>query len=102
MRVKPSAKAFAALGCPVRRILYERLARTPQTVGELARGVPVSRPAVSQHLRVLRQARLVEVWQGEDGRRVYRLDTEGLKPLTAWCETHTAAAKAQAPGTRRS
>ncbi|HEX4884678.1 MAG TPA: metalloregulator ArsR/SmtB family transcription factor [Casimicrobiaceae bacterium] len=55
----PVPAAFAALADPTRRAIYEALGVTPRTVGDIARGMPVSRPAVSQHLRVLREAGLV-------------------------------------------
>jgi DNA-binding transcriptional ArsR family regulator len=53
---------WTALGDPTRRAIFERLADSPQAVGELARELPVSRPAVSQHLRVLKDAGLVRFW----------------------------------------
>jgi DNA-binding transcriptional ArsR family regulator len=68
---------FDALGDPTRRAIFERLATRPQPVGELAHGLPVSRPAVSQHLRVLKLAGLVtDVAQGT--RRIYRIDPNGI------------------------
>ena len=74
--------ALDALGDPTRRTIFERLRRGPSAVGELAQGLPVSRPAVSQHLRVLREAGLVtEERQGT--RRIYRLDPDGLAELRA-------------------
>lgn len=66
-----------ALGDPTRRAIFERLGQGPMSVGELARGLPVSRPAVSQHLRVLKDAGLV-VDQAVGTRRVYRLDPQGV------------------------
>jgi DNA-binding transcriptional ArsR family regulator len=69
-----------ALGDPTRRAIFERLRRGPQAVGELAHGLPVSRPAVSQHLRVLKEAGLVtERRQGT--RRLYRLEPRGINEL---------------------
>jgi DNA-binding transcriptional ArsR family regulator len=66
-----------ALGDPTRRAIFEQLRRGPRAVGEIAGELPVSRPAVSQHLRVLREAGLVT--ERRDGtRRLYRLDPEGL------------------------
>jgi DNA-binding transcriptional ArsR family regulator len=73
---------WAALGDPTRRAIFERLARRPQAVGELAKGMPVSRPAVSQHLKVLKRAGLVAD-RPVGTRRVYRLDPEGLGALRA-------------------
>lgn len=77
--------ALAALADPTRRIVFERLARGPQAVGELADGLPVSRPAVSQHLAVLKSAGLV-VDRAEGTRRVYQIDPAGLGPLRAWLD----------------
>ena len=69
-----------ALGDPTRRAILDQLARRPSAVGDLARELPVSRPAVSQHLRVLKQAGLV-VDRAEGTRRVYALHTAGLAAL---------------------
>jgi DNA-binding transcriptional ArsR family regulator len=71
---------WTALGDPTRRAIFERLAARPQAVGELARELPVSRPAVSQHLKVLKQAGLVAD-QPVGTRRVYRLNPDGLEAL---------------------
>jgi DNA-binding transcriptional ArsR family regulator len=74
-----------ALGDPTRRAIFEQLAGGPKPVGELARAVPVSRPAVSQHLRVLKSAGLVS--ERPDGtRRVYRVDRDGIAALRAYFE----------------
>lgn len=73
---------FEALGDPTRRAIFEQLAATPLSVGELARYVPVSRPAVSQHLRVLKLARLV-IDEPQGTRRIYRIDPEGIAALRA-------------------
>ena len=78
-------KALAALADPTRRSVFERLARGPQAVGELADGLPVSRPAVSQHLAVLKAAGLV-VDRADGTRRVYQIDPAGLGPLRAWLD----------------
>jgi DNA-binding transcriptional ArsR family regulator len=76
------ADAWTALGDPTRRAIFERLVDRPRAVGELARELPVSRPAVSQHLRVLKGAGLVtDVPAGT--RRIYRVDPEGLAALRA-------------------
>ena len=72
-----------ALGDPTRRAVFERLRAGPKAVGELAAGLPVSRPAVSQHLRVLRQAGLVTE-QRAGTRNVYRADPRGLAELRAY------------------
>lgn len=74
-----------ALGDPTRRAIFERLRRGPAAVGELARGLPVSRPAVSQHLRVLREAGLVRD-RPSGARRVYSVAPEGLAELRAYVE----------------
>ena len=74
-----------ALGDPTRRAILERLLAGPSSVGEIARELPVSRPAVSQHLRVLKEASLVT--ERADGtRRLYRLDPTGLAELRAYLE----------------
>ena len=78
-------RALAALADPTRRIVFERLAQGPQAVGELASGLPVSRPAVSQHLAVLKSAGLV-VDRADGTRRVYQIDPAGLGPLRAWLD----------------
>jgi DNA-binding transcriptional ArsR family regulator len=76
------ASGWAALGDPTRRAIFERLADRPRAVGELARELPVSRPAVSQHLKVLKDARLVT--DRRDGnRRIYQLDPGGIASLRA-------------------
>ena len=73
---------WTALGDRTRRAIFERLAARPSAVGELANGLPVSRPAVSQHLRVLKDAGLV-VDQRAGNRRIYRVDPQGLGQLRA-------------------
>jgi DNA-binding transcriptional ArsR family regulator len=83
--------SFAALGDPTRRAVFERVARRPAAVGELARGLPVSRPAVSQHLRVLKQAGLVRE-TAEGTRRIYRLDPRGIAAMREWLDTYWASA----------
>jgi DNA-binding transcriptional ArsR family regulator len=71
---------WTALGDPTRRAIFARLAERPRAVGELAHELPVSRPAVSQHLKVLKQAGLVSD-QAAGTRRMYRVDPEGLGAL---------------------
>jgi DNA-binding transcriptional ArsR family regulator len=73
---------WTALGDPTRRAIFECLVERPRAVGELAREVPVSRPAVSQHLKVLGDARLV-VGRPVGNRRIYEVDSTGLGPLRA-------------------
>jgi DNA-binding transcriptional ArsR family regulator len=77
------AKALATLADPTRRAIFERLAAKPHSVGELAHGLPVTRPAVSQHLKVLKEVGLVtDAAQGT--RRVYRIDPHGLGEIRKW------------------
>jgi len=76
------ADGWTALGDPTRRAIFERLADRPSAVGDLARELPVSRPAVSQHLKVLKDARLV-VDRAAGNRRIYQLDPEGVGALRA-------------------
>ena len=78
--------ALTALADPTRRRLYERLRRRSHPVGELARLARVTQPAVSQHLRVLRQARLVTD-RREGTRRHYRATTDGLAELRRYVES---------------
>jgi DNA-binding transcriptional ArsR family regulator len=80
-----TANGFSALGDPTRRAIFERLAGRPRSVGELAAELPVSRPAVSQHLKVLRDGGLV-VSQPEGTRRIYRLNPHGVGALRTWLE----------------
>ena len=74
-----------ALADPTRRKVFERLARGPRAVGDLAKGLPVSRPAVSQHLKVLKDAGLVRD-QAQGTRRVYEIDPKGLGAMRAWLD----------------
>jgi DNA-binding transcriptional ArsR family regulator len=79
------AKALQCLSDPTRRQVFERLRAGPQSVGALARGLPVSRPAVSQHLKVLKAAGLVTD-RAEGARRVYYIDPDGLGELRQWID----------------
>jgi DNA-binding transcriptional ArsR family regulator len=81
-----TSNALAALADPTRRRVFERLRRGPQPVGVIARGLPVSRPAVSQHLQVLKSAGLVTD-TAEGTRRVYRIDPAGLGAVRAWFDS---------------
>ena len=74
---------FAALGDPNRRRIVELLAAGPQSVGELADEMPISRPAVSRHLRLLKEAGLVSE-SAEGTRRIYRLQAEGVAAVDAF------------------
>ena len=76
---------WAALGDPTRRAIFERLADGPRSVGELARGVPVSRPAVSQHLKVLKDAGLVSDRQ-DGNRRLYQVNADGVGAMRAYLD----------------
>lgn len=76
---------LAALGDPTRREIFERLADRPRSVGEIADELPVSRPAVSQHLKVLKEAGLVSD-TAVGTRRVYQVNPDGLAALRAYFE----------------
>jgi DNA-binding transcriptional ArsR family regulator len=77
--------ALDALGDPTRRAVFELLATRPLAVGELAEQLPVSRPAVSQHLKVLKEARLVTV-RAEGTRRLYQIDPQGVAGVRDYFE----------------
>ena len=92
------ADGLGLLGDPTRRAIFELLARRPSTVGELAQQLPITRSAVSQHLRVLKDGGLV-VSRAEGTRRIYRLNPDGVTALRAyldrvWKEALTAFGKA--------
>jgi DNA-binding transcriptional ArsR family regulator len=76
---------IGALGDPTRREIFERIAERPRAVGELARELPVSRPAVSQHLKVLKEAGLV-IDRAEGNRRIYQLDPDGIGAIRAYLD----------------
>ena len=78
-------RVLDALGDPTRRAVLKRLRGGARSVGELAEGMVVSRPAVSQHLKILKAARLVTV-HVEGTRRVYTVDTRGITSLRKWLE----------------
>jgi DNA-binding transcriptional ArsR family regulator len=80
-----AAAALAALADPTRREIFERLRAGPRAVGEIAHGLPVTRPAVSQHLAVLKAAGLVKD-QADGTRRVYEIDPKGLGAIRAWLD----------------
>jgi DNA-binding transcriptional ArsR family regulator len=89
---------LTALGDPTRRTIFEQLAGQPQAVGELARRLPVSRPAVSQHLKVLKDAGLV-IDRPAGNRRIYEVDPEGVGALRAYLDqfwNHALAAYKEA------
>jgi len=77
--------ALAALADPTRRTVFERLGSGPKPVSAIAEGLPVSRPAVSQHLKVLKEAGLVGD-RPEGTRRIYYIDPKGLGALRAWLD----------------
>src|ERR1700687_6231216 len=77
--------ALQCLSDPTRRRVFERLRSGPKSVAVLAAGLPVSRPAVSQHLKVLKGAGLVTDWP-EGSRRVYCIDPDGLGELRRWLD----------------
>ncbi|UUY04473.1 metalloregulator ArsR/SmtB family transcription factor [Svornostia abyssi] len=77
--------AITALADPTRRKIFERIAAHPSAVGALADGLPVSRPAVSQHLRVLKDAGLVDD-EAQGTRRIYRVRQEGLADVRAYLD----------------
>jgi DNA-binding transcriptional ArsR family regulator len=81
--VLATGPALDALGDPTRRAIFQRLAGGPRAVGDLAAGFSVSRPAVSQHLRVLKDAGLV-VDRPDGRRRVYAVDLDGVRDTRAW------------------
>jgi DNA-binding transcriptional ArsR family regulator len=85
--------AWTALGDPTRRAIFERLAEHPRAVGELASELPVSRPAVSQHLKVLKDAGLV-VDRPVGNRRIYQLNPGGLGAMRAQLDGFWAKALA--------
>jgi DNA-binding transcriptional ArsR family regulator len=74
-----------ALGDPTRRTVFKRLRGGARSVGEIAQGMDVSRPAVSQHLKILKAARLVTD-RAEGTRRLYAVDTRGIASLRRWLE----------------
>jgi DNA-binding transcriptional ArsR family regulator len=78
-------RQFTALADPTRRRVLQRLQGRAMSVGEIARGLPVSRPAVSQHLKVLKDAGLV-VDQAEGTRRVYHIDPNGIAAIRSWLD----------------
>ena len=84
-------RVFAALNDPTRRAVLERLRCGAKPVGEIARGLPVTRPAVSQHLKVLKEAGLVDD-RSEGTRRIYHIDPKGLGAMRAWLDQFWTAA----------
>ncbi|PDQ22454.1 transcriptional regulator [Mesorhizobium sanjuanii] len=89
--------AFMAIADPNRRYLLEELRRGPKTVNELAAGLPVSRPAVSQHLKVLLEAGLVNA-KAEGTRRIYTVSNAGFLRLNLWLDQFWDAGELGSPG----
>jgi DNA-binding transcriptional ArsR family regulator len=84
--VSTNGVVLDALGDPTRRQIFDSLKAGPRSVGELAEGLPVSRPAVSQHLRVLKEAGLVTE-RRSGTRRLYRVDTDGLAEVRDYLDS---------------
>ena len=80
-----NGKAFDALGDPTRRRIFESLGAGPRSVGELAEGLPVTRPTVSQHLRVIRESGFATV-RPQGARRLYAVETGPFREVDAWLE----------------
>ena len=80
-----ASQVLDALGDPTRRTVFKRLRGGARAVGEIAEGMDVSRPAVSQHLKILKAARLVTD-RAEGTRRLYAVDTRGIEALRTWLE----------------
>ena len=80
------ADGWTALGDPTRRAIFERIADRPQAVVEIARELPVSRPAVSQHLKVLKEAGLV-IDHADGTRRLYQLNPSGIEAVRDYFDT---------------
>ena len=94
MRRHPAIPLFQVFGVPLRLVIFQRLTRRPSTASELAKELPIGRPAVVQHLTVLKTHGLVEA--RTDGRkRIYRTCPVALAPLREWLEVH---GKPRAPG----
>lgn len=91
----PYERALAALSDPTRRSLFERVVAAPRSVGELAKGLPVSQPAVSQHLKVLKEAGLVAE-RREGTRRIYSADAAALGELRAYVDAMWREARSTA------
>src|SRR5688572_29630299 len=77
--------AFVALADPTRRAIFELVAKKPRSVADLTRALPVTQSAVSQHLRVLKEAMLVTA-QPQGARNIYRIDPAGLGQMRAWLD----------------
>ncbi len=80
-----SAKSFQALGDPTRRAIFEKLEKGPLSVVHIAEGMEVSRPAVSQHLKILKEAKLVTMEQ-EGTRSIYRINQKGIELMLKYLD----------------
>lgn len=87
IRRHPAIPIFQALGVPLRLVVFQRVARRPSTASELAKELPIGRPAVVQHLTVLKSLGLVDATT-EGRNRIYRICPEGLTPLADWLSRH--------------
>jgi DNA-binding transcriptional ArsR family regulator len=85
MAAMDAADSFTALADPTRRRIVEALAAGPLSSGEIAARFPISAPAVSQHLKALKAARLVRV-RSEAQRRIYEIDPEGVEAVAGWAD----------------
>lgn len=83
--MSPAERVLEALGDPTRRLVFSRLKGRARSVGEIATGMNVSRSAVSQHLKVLKEARLVTA-RAEGTRRVYAVDPRGIEAVRDWLD----------------
>jgi DNA-binding transcriptional ArsR family regulator len=86
-----SHRAIAALADPTRRQIFELVAKRPRSVADLTSSLPVTQSAVSQHLKVLKAARLVRA-EAEGARNIYRIDPAGLGQMRAWLDRQWADA----------
>jgi DNA-binding transcriptional ArsR family regulator len=97
-------KAFNALGDPSRRVIFEKLRARPLAVVEIAEGLPISRPAVSQHLKVLREAKLISIHQ-QGTKNIYQIDRRGILAMRNYLDnfwdTALAAFKSAAEKTEK-
>jgi DNA-binding transcriptional ArsR family regulator len=90
--LRRALRLFSLFGHSIRVVIFQRLARAPSTAGDLARGLPISRTAIVQHLKLMEDGRLVTA--SLDGRRrVYRVRIEGLAPLKRWLEEHVVVGR---------
>ena len=84
---RAALRVFALFGHPLRVIIFNRLAGSPMTAGDLAETLPVSRTAVVQHLKRMEAAKLLKC-SSQGRRRIYQIDPRGLAPLVRWLRRH--------------